>query len=717
MASSLPSAGISGRASSVIERQIERQIDRQIARALEFATRSMSWPRAGKRLVVAVLDALVAVAAVWIAFSLRLGDFHDPDAAMWVFTAAMIGLWFPFAFARGVYATIFRFSGRGAIMSLLGTIGFITVPLIGWFMVVQYAGVPRTLALLGPLVFFMGLALTRIVGRYIMVDLFSARALGDARKLVLIYGAGATGQRLASGLASEAGMRVVGFLDDDRAKCGQWLDGKRVHHSSQASELVARRGVTDIVIAMSTVSFARRKAIIAGFEELEVNVQMLPPMREVLEGRIGAAALRPIEVEDLLGRAVVPQHGDLLARPVAGKLVMVTGAGGSIGSEICRQILAQKPAGLVLVEASEFALFTIQRELLEALARLDEGSRPQLYQRLADVSNREAVARLFAEFRPHTVFHAAAYKHVPMVEDNVVEAVRNNLGATRAMAEAAQAHGAERFVLVSTDKAVRPPNVMGASKRLCEIVLQDLARRPRAVDPGSAATIFTPTIFTMVRFGNVLGSSGSVVPIFQRQIEAGGPVTVTHRQVTRYFMTIFEAAQLVIQAGAMARGGEVFLLDMGEPVRIWDLARSMIRLAGLKVRDEAEPDGDIAIVESGLRPGEKLYEELLLGDASAPTEHPRIMQGTESCPPPARVAAVLRDIDAAIARGDATACKAALKALVPTLALAPGDAPEDAGEDVRAQRPLACPPASARPQTHAAPALAGQAPATRASLN
>lgn len=701
-----------------LEKRLSSGFDTMIGRALEFATRSMAWPRSVKRLAVASVDAALGVAAVWAAFSLRLGDFHRfDDEAMLVFGALMLALWFPFAFARGVYRTIFRFSGRGAITSLMVTIGFITVPLIGWFMVVQQPGVPRTLALLAPLVFFLMLSLSRIVGRYILVDLFAVRAAGDARKLVVIYGAGVTGQRLAAGLASEPGMHVVGYLDDDRSKAGLWLDGTLVTHSSQGEELVVRRGVTDIVIAISDCSFARRKAIIASLEALPVNVQTLPPMREVLEGRIGAAALRPIEVEDLLGRAVVPQHGDLLARPVAGKLVMVTGAGGSIGSEICRQIAAQKPAGLVMVDASEFALFSIQTELRAALADAGNAEPLPLFPRLADVSNREAVSRLFAEFEPHTIFHAAAYKHVPMVEDNVIEAVRNNVCATRAMAQAAQAHGAERFVLISTDKAVRPPNVMGASKRVCEIVLQDLSRKLRGVRPGE-----TPTIFSMVRFGNVLGSSGSVVPIFQRQIEAGGPVTVTHRDVTRYFMTIFEAAQLVIQAGAMARGGEVFLLDMGEPVKIWDLARSMIRLAGLKVRGDAErenggegdpdsdPDGDIAIVEAGLRPGEKLYEELLLGDASAPTEHPRIMQGDEACPPVATVAAVLRNLDAAIAAGNVRACKTALKALVPTLAF-----------EAETGREAACELASrADPTQTLSPArspASGLMPPTRASLN
>lgn len=697
---------------------VERRIAALVNALVDFASKAVGWPRTVKRLAVGALDAVLGFGAVWVAFSLRLGEFHTIDAAMLLFAAAMLGLWFPVAIARGVYRTIFRFSGRGAIVALLIAMMLVTLPLVLMFMVAVQDNVPRTIAILGPMMFFMALCLSRIVGRYVLVDLFTTRAGDAGMKRVVIYGAGATGQRLAAALAAEAGMRVVGFVDDDPAKRGHFLDGARVHHASEIAALVERRAVTDIVIAITNVSFARRREIIAALEPLSLNVQTLPPMRHLMEGRISAAALRPIAVEDLLGRPVVPGHGDLLARGVTGKVVMVTGAGGSIGSEICRQLIAQQPAALVLVEASEFALFSIGRELEAGIAACAPGARPMLYQRLADVSRAHVSERLCAEFAPHTIFHAAAYKHVPLVEDNVLEAVRNNVIGTRAMAEAAQASGAERFILISTDKAVRPPNVMGASKRLCEIVLQDLARSQRQASQAGE------TIFAMVRFGNVLGSSGSVVPIFRRQIEAGGPVTVTHRDVTRYFMTIFEAAQLVIQAGAMARGGEVFLLDMGQPVRIWDLATSMIRLAGLRVRDARDPDGDIEIVETGLRPGEKLYEELLIGDARAPTEHPRIMQGHESCPQRALVTRVLGQIEAAIATNDAHACKAALRAMVPTLRADGGveGAPAASAPPVPAFARIAAIPAPG-PRPHplaeplaAAPEVAAVAAAARASL-
>ncbi|EAQ28452.1 Polysaccharide biosynthesis protein CapD type [Erythrobacter sp. NAP1] len=649
----MQSSAKTGDMASALEARVSALVDIGV----NLAAGSMLWPRRLKRLAVMSLDVCLAALAVWAAFSLRLGEFHVPGEGFALLTLAMTALWFPIALRRGTYRSIFRFAGRGAIVSLMVSAMLVTLPLIAGFTVVAHDGIPRTLAILAPLLFFMAVTLSRIVGRYVLVDLFSARASHANVKRVIIYGAGAAGQQLASSLSAEPAMRVVGFVDDDPAKDGHFLDGARVYHSSQTCTLVEQLGVTDIVIAITAISFARRKHIIAALEPMGVNVQTLPPVREVMDGRISAAALRPVAIEDLLGRAAVPEHGDLLSREISGKVVMVTGAGGSIGSEICRQVLAQDPAAMILVEANEFALFSIGCELEASLSARDTATRPSVYQRLADVSLASAVDRLFAEFTPHAIFHAAAYKHVPLVEENVLEAVRNNVTGTRLMAEAAQRHGVERFVLISTDKAVRPPNVMGASKRLCEVVLQDLARRRGAA------------IFAIVRFGNVLGSSGSVVPTFQRQIEAGGPVTVTDRKVTRYFMTIFEAAQLVIQAGAMARGGEVFLLDMGEPVKIWDLARSMVRLSGLSVRDAANPTGDIAIIESGLRPGEKLFEELLIDAATAATEHPRIMQGADTAPHAATVAQVLSQIEIAIARADVGACKRALRIVAPTLRL------------------------------------------------
>jgi len=388
----------------------ERLIDNLLDRTLDIAARSTRWPRGVKRLAVMCGDAFLGLLAVRVALSLRLGEITVPLESTALFACVMLALWFPIAVLRGVYSAIFRFSGRGAIVGLAVAVALIVPPLAIVFVGFPQDGIPRTLALIAPLLFLAALMLSRIVGRYVLVDLFSARDGSDPRKQVLIYGAGATGQRLADALAIERGMRVIGFVDDDHAKWGRLLDGKRIYRGSQIADLVDRRGITDVMLAMTQIGFARRKAILAALENVPVNVQTLPPMRALVEGRINADVLRPIEVEDLLGRAAVPEHGDLLARPIAGKLVMVTGAGGSIGSEICRQVIGQAPSELVLVDANEFALFEIGRELETALAGVPKALRPRLHQRLVDVSNREAVARLFAEFTPDTIFHAAAYK-------------------------------------------------------------------------------------------------------------------------------------------------------------------------------------------------------------------------------------------------------------------------------------------------------------------
>jgi FlaA1/EpsC-like NDP-sugar epimerase len=631
-------------------------------RTVEHASRLVLWPRWQKRALVMAGDAILCVAAVWLAFSLRLGEWRLLDWPVVRFSLTALALWFPIAIWRGVYRAIFRYTGRGAIVTLTGAVLLMAVPLTVVYIVLSYPGVPRTIALMQPLIFLVMISTARIVGRYVLVDLFHSRAVGGKLRRVLIYGAGRAGQQLAASLPSEAGTQLIGFVDDDPMLARQRLDGVPVHHSARIEELIARTGVTDVLLAISGASLPQRQAIVRRLEKLSVNVKTLPPMREFIEGKVTVNALRTVEVEDLLGRVPVEPDKALLDRAVRGKRVMITGAGGSIGSEICRQVFALGPRELVLVEANEFALFEIDRELGDAARQAPEAEHPSVACVLANVADRAAVKRLFERHAPDTVFHAAAFKHVPLVEANVIPAIENNLFGTRNVALEAEAAGVERFILISTDKAVRPPNVMGATKRACELVLQALNGR------GSR------TIFTMVRFGNVLNSSGSVVPLFRGQIAAGGPVTVTHRDVTRYFMTIPEAAQLVIQAAGAAKGGEVFLLDMGEPVKIWDMAHSMVHLAGLTVRDAANPEGDIEIVESGLRPGEKLYEELLIGDNPLPTAHPRIMQAREHMVDCTELDMVLEQLEAAAALGDETACRILLRTIVPTLEV-PADPP------------------------------------------
>ena len=644
----------------------EAWLDRLVQAVVRVSSHAVLWPRPVKRGFVMAADALLCVLATWAAFSLRLGEWRLLDWPVVRFTLSMLVLWFPIAIYRGIYKAIFRYAGRGAVISLTLAVALMTVPLVIFYTFHQYPGVPRTLALLGPLMFLAAMTLARIVGRYILIDLFHSRP-GDRMEesRVLIYGAGSLGQRLAASLAAEKGMRLVGYIDDDQSKHLHRLDGAPVWHSSRIGEAIERTGTTDVLLAMSDIGRRRKREIFDSLDGYDVEVRALPPMREMIAGRVTVSDLRPVQVEDLLGRAPVAPDEALLRAAVSGRRVMVTGAGGSIGSEICRQVLELGPSVLILVEASEFALFAVQQELEGALTRQPAEGRPMLVSRLVNVADRRAVDRLFAAASPQTVFHAAAYKHVPLVEDNPISGIENNLVGTMNCALAARGSGTERFILISTDKAVRPPNVMGATKRACEMLLQALDDQ----DTGS-------TIFAMVRFGNVLGSSGSVVPLFRRQIAEGGPVTVTHRDVTRYFMTIPEAAQLVIQAGGMAEGGEVFVLDMGEPVRIWDLATSMIRLAGLSVREQGSTQGDIEIVERGLRPGEKLYEELLIGDDPLPTSHRRIMRARESFLPYGTLMTHFDALLAAVGDNDPDAARDALRILVPTLAGAEAVSPE-----------------------------------------
>ncbi len=648
---------------------------------IELSSHAMTWPRWLKRALVIGGDAMLCVLAVWLAFSLRLGEWRLLDWPVVRFTLSVLIVWFPVAFYQGVYNAIFRYTGRGAIIGLASAVAIITLPLIYFYMIRSYPGVPRTIAVLAPLIFLMMMTAARIIGRYILIDLFHSRPYeGEQRRRTLIYGAGSLGQRLASSFAAEKGLQLVGYLDDDPGKRRHRLDGHRVWHASEIGDAIVRTGATHVLLAMSDIGRRRRREIVAELSQFPVEVHPLPPMRALLEGTVTVDDLRPVQVEDLLGRVPVAPDRTLLVKSVQGKRVMVTGAGGSIGSEICRQISELAPRELVLVEANEFALFEIGRELAARVATLPEDRQPILIARLVNVADSGALARLFAELPPDTIYHAAAYKHVPLVEDNILAAVENNLFGTLGVARAAQAAGTQKFILISTDKAVRPPNVMGATKRACELVLQAMNAE------GSA------TVFAIVRFGNVLGSSGSVVPLFRRQIEHGGPVTVTHREVIRYFMTIPEAAQLVIQAGGMAEGGEVFVLDMGEPVRIWDLARTMIQLAGLSVR-EGGGDGDIAIVETGLRPGEKLYEELLIGDDPLETSHPRIMRAHEQFFPADALVPQLDALRLAIDANDVERCRKVLRELVPTLNAGPAldhalDNCQTPGDRAHAHAPL-----------------------------
>jgi FlaA1/EpsC-like NDP-sugar epimerase len=464
----------------------------------------------------------------------------------------------------------------------------------------------------------------------------------------LIYGAGAAGVETAAALSMSRQYKLLGYVDDDPGKVGSTLNGARVYSAARLPELIAEHAVTDILLAMPSASRERRFQILEMAKLLSVHVQTLPRLSDLATGRVTVQDIRELDVEDLLGRAPVTPRLDLLANELQGQIVLVTGAGGSIGSELTRQILVQRPRQLLLLDHNEFGLYTVHQELL-ALARA-AGWVPDVIPLLGSVTATASMHALCARYQPAVVYHAAAYKHVPLVEQNPGQGIDNNVMGTLSMALAARNAGVRRFVLVSTDKAVRPTNVMGATKRMAELILQAFA-----IDTPAGGTCFS-----MVRFGNVLGSSGSVVPLFRRQIAQGGPITVTHPEVTRYFMTIPEAAQLVLQAGAMGEGGDVFVLDMGEPVKIMDLARRMVTLSGLSVRDADRPDGDIPIAITGLRPGEKLYEELLIGDNPEPTSHPRILRAREALLPWQELAVELDHLREATAAQDVAAMRAVL---------------------------------------------------------
>ena len=586
--------------------------------------RALGWPRAVKRLVVVALDIALAMAATWLAFTLRLDALHRPSGAQWWVYALTPALAVPVFIRFGLYRAIFRYTGQAALLATAQAVAVYGVLFLGVLLWQQWPAVPRSLGVLQPLIFLLMVGSSRAMARFWLADSGHKQKKPDAR--LLIFGAGAAGVQTAAALGVSGQFELLGFVDDDAGKVGRSINGVPVFSQVDVAGLVTRQGVTDILLALPSASRERRNSILQSLRPLPVHVRTLPGLADLASGRVTTQDFKELDIEDLLGRDPVPPNTTLLARNLAGKVVLVTGAGGSIGSELCRQILLQGPRQLLLLDHNEYGLYSIHQELqglcmTHALGVL-------LVPLLGSVANSPRLHEICRAYRPEIVYHAAAYKHVPMVEFNPAEGIVNNVFGTLNMARAALDSGVENFVLISTDKAVRPTNIMGASKRMAELVLQALATA-QVGQPGQLLSLPPSACFSMVRFGNVLGSSGSVVPLFRRQLAAGGPLTVTHSEVTRYFMTIPEAAQLVLQAGAMASGGEVFVLDMGEPVRILDLAHRMVKLSGMKVRDEAHPDGDIEIAITGLRPGEKLYEELLIGDNPTPTAHPRIMKAHE----------------------------------------------------------------------------------------
>jgi FlaA1/EpsC-like NDP-sugar epimerase len=607
--------------------------------------RVLHWRRRNKALLFACMDAVLLPTMMWLAVSLRTGVLGLPTLVELLSFLSLPLLALPLFLRAGLYRAVTRYLADKAVLTIVAVTTLVMLAYAGISTLVDSWDLARSTLLIGWLLVLFYMLASRFGARFLLRRF----ALFAAQKPVLIYGAGSAGRQLATALANGNEYLPVGFLDDDARLHRLQIGGLEVFPPKELPVLIPKKGIRQVLLAMPSAPKNRRVELVNWLEPMHVEVRVVPGIADLVSGLATVSDVRTVDVDELLGREAVPPDMRLLAANIRGKSVMVTGAGGSIGSELCRQILQQNPARLVLYEMSEFALYTIEQELRQA----SPDAAIELVPVLGSVQNELRVAAILQRYAVQTVYHAAAYKHVPMVEFNIIEGVLNNTFGTLAAALAAQRAKVETFVLISTDKAVRPTNVMGATKRMAELVLQALA------DANGHATRFC-----MVRFGNVLGSSGSVVPLFRKQLEQGGPITVTHPEITRYFMTIPEAAQLVIQAGAMGETGEVFVLDMGKPVKIVDLAKRMIHLSGFTVKDEQYPAGDIEIQYSGLRPGEKLYEELLIGDNVLGTEHARIMKARETFLRKPEMDQILEQLVSACEHGEFDAIMALLRKCV-----------------------------------------------------
>jgi FlaA1/EpsC-like NDP-sugar epimerase len=591
-----------------------------------------------KQLLMMLADSVILPFSVWGAYCLRFSILFRPSSEQLFLMLAAPVISIPFFFPFGLYRSVVRYMGEHALWAIVKAVGFSSIlwsALAFMTSMTGGEGVPRSVPVIYALLAMIMIGASRFGARWVLWLPVRKRFSG---RQVLIYGAGSSGRQLAAALHGGQELFPAGFIDEDPELTGKDLDGLRVYSLSQIGSVIERFDIHDVIVTLPAASSLQRQAVVKLFEQYPVKVRILPAVTEIANGKHLVNMVREVDIGDLLGRDPVVADPNLMGKDIAGKVVMVTGAGGSIGSELCRQIAAICPKRLLLLDANEHALYQIDRSL-EGFATCE------VVACLGSVSDEALVGRLLERYGVQTIYHAAAHKHVPLVECNVAEGVSNNVFGSRTLALAALRSGVETFVMISTDKAVRPTNVMGATKRWAEIVMQECARHAMQEGRGQR--------FCAVRFGNVLGSSGSVIPLFKEQIAKGGPVTVTHEEVTRYFMSIHEAVGLVIQAGSMAQGGEIFLLDMGEPVKIIDLARNMVRLAGHEVRDTGNPNGDIDIVVTGLRPGEKLYEELLIADENAqPTGHPKIMKAVEPGVDEQRFETLMGQLEDFVARGD-----------------------------------------------------------------
>ena len=626
----------------------------------QIKSQLLSFPRFLKRALVVLSDSIAAIFTVWLGFGLCQARWSWSEEFLLVaLIAAVISL--PIFIFFGLYRAIFRYIGSSAFRSIVQAFILYSILFFSIFTLIGVGDVPRAVGVMQPVLYFICIGMSRYFVRHWLGKQVMRSGIPIATySSVLIYGAGSAGRQLAKALSTSNEFSVLGFIDDETTLHGQMINGVQVFSINELESLVSRYQITDILLATPSISQKQRNEIIAILSNYNVRVRTLPSLLDIASGRARISDLQDLDMNDLLGRDAVPPDVELMKKNVFERVILITGAGGSIGSELCRQIIKLSPKALVLVDCNEHALYLIYEELKKIISA---GNQPDLTSTvkvvpcLASVTDREIIQRIFKDHDPYLVFHAAAYKHVPLVEQNPVVGLQNNVFGTLNCSRIALECATPYFVLVSTDKAVRPTNVMGASKRIAELILQ--AMNEYTPQTGSR------TLFSMVRFGNVLGSSGSVVPLFNSQIQARESITLTHPDVTRYFMTIPEAAQLVIQSNVMAIGGDVFILDMGEPIRIYDLAVRIIHLSGLRLKNESNPQGDIEIKVTGLRPGEKLYEELLIGDNPQPTYHPKIMKAHESFLPWNELELSLAELEKYLRLNDMDLVRSIIKKMVP----------------------------------------------------
>jgi len=581
----------------------------------------LSLPRFVKCVIVLALDATLSVLSVLVAFYLRTGEWvpisgmNEWNPSVVFLAAVLIGL--PIFFASGLYREIFRYSGTKRLVKLLKVMLVYAAIFIAVFTFYGVSEVPRTIGIIQPIIFLMMIGASRLIASHWLSNAYRVRLKIASIPKVLIYGAGEEGRQLANVLSQSYTMRVVGFLDDDPTKDGRVIDGHMVYSTVDLYELVVKKNVVKVLLAMPSISRTQRNEVLKRISDAKVTVLTLPSMSDFASGNYSVEQLKLLDIQDLLGRNIALPNFDLMEKNSRSKVVLITGAAGSIGSELCRQVSKHGPALLICLDQNEEGLYQLTEEL-SSYKFSDKAIKLAIKPVLASVNHESQLRQLFLQYRPDIIYHTAAYKHVPIVEDNPIVGAKNNIFGTLRIAQLAEEFKVPRMILISTDKVVRPTNMMGATKRVAELILQSLAQRS------------TSTVFSIVRFGNVLNSSGSVVPKFRRQIEDGGPITITDLRVTRFFMMIPEAAQLVIQSGALATGGEVFFLDMGEPIKIVDLAIRMVKLFGLNIKDAQNQEGEIEIKVIGLRPGEKLFEELFISGSPEKTLHPKIFKSNEA---------------------------------------------------------------------------------------